>query len=450
MTATNTRSRSANSYAGNDAAVTAVSGLICRANRANIVGMRLVFASIILAFIVAIGGFTVEGPRGGAVDPIERLELSPRWTANSQSLLASGERGLGGGLEYAVDESLCRLNFIDGTDCAQMRAAIAEALELWQSGHPALAFTDVTGAVSPAFPLSAIGASGQGAEIDFFASTPEEFPPFRAAQVTGYTIFYERRGDGLSLANGTFADDVAMIESADIRFNASRCYYLTMDQARAHCLHFPSVALHEIGHALGIAHPEAAPQFNLDSDDDPTNRMAIDCRNPTAGLRASVSYDGAAVAVGRDVQGPGRWLRGLTWDDVAARDALYPHCGIEPLARWSGGWGALAVSGDGRARGQASLEASQGEARAAALADCSGAGAGNCEVVASFEACFATATGSDSISASAQALRPDAARVNAVLACAEAGGTDCRVTEDLCAYEPTLAEEGTAPGPSLP
>ncbi|NBC21716.1 MAG: DUF4189 domain-containing protein [Alphaproteobacteria bacterium] len=386
--------------------------------------------------LLALCGFSVEGPRGGSGDAITRLENSPRWSAGKASLASSGERGLGGGLEYAVDSSLCELEFVDGSDCSDIRRVLSGALGQWAAGHPALAFTDVTGRITPAFPLAATGERGQGAEIDFFAAGPKRFPPFRARQVTGYTIFYERRSGGLEMTNGTRRRGVARIESADVRFNASRCYYIALEAARAHCLHFPSVALHEIGHALGIAHPDDAPQYNLDSDDRPGNPIAIDCRNPARGLSVSLNLDGAAAAIGRNVQGAGRWIRGLTWDDQAARDALYPHCAIEKVERWSGAWGAFAVSQADGVAGRASLRETPAAAEATARQACRDAGGEACRLVASFEGCFAYASGQAGIVATAEAARDDAARVDAVLACGEAGGRDCRISADFCAFEP--------------
>ncbi len=387
--------------------------------------------------MLTVCGFSVEGPRGAPGDAIARLEHTPRWTANTTSLVDGGARGLGGGLEYAVDASVCELRFVDGSRCVDIHAALAGALKRWQSGHPALAFTDVSDAIAPAFPLAAFGRSGQGAEIDFFAASPADFPPFRAPQVTGYTIFYERRSDTLVLSNGRQAPGVATIESADIRFNAARCYYIDPAGGRADCLHFPSVALHEIGHALAIAHPEEAPQFNLDTDSEPGNAMAIDCEDPARGLRVSPRYDGAAVAIGRDVQGPGRWLRGLTFDDQAARDALYPHCEIEPVERWAGAWGALAFSQGAAITGQASLHETKARAENTALQACHDGGGTQCRIAASFRDCFAHARGTGGTGGSAHSPRRDVARVDAVLACAEAGGRDCRVRGDICAFEAT-------------
>jgi len=387
-----------------------------------------------LAALFTLCGFAVEGPRGGAASAIQHLEQAPRWAAGSASLLETGERGLGGGLEYSVDASVCEMRFIDGASCADVKAAIAGALAEWGSGHPSLWFSDVTGDVEPAFPLAAFGQSGQGAEIDFFGSGAAEFPPFRARLLTGYTIFYERDRGPYPLTNGRVSLSATRIESADVRFNASRCYYIDVSSARDDCIHFLSLVLHEAAHALGIGHPEDRVAMNLDSDDDPSNEIVIDCMAPSRGLKPSIRYDGASVSMGRDVQGPGRWQRGLTWDDVAARDALYPDCGIQRLQRFTGAWGAFALSPEGISGAAASQPSSEAASRLS-LARCRAAGGADCRIVAAFDGCFAYAEGIAGGAGHARSPRSDHARVDAVLACAERGGRDCRVAQDFCAFD---------------
>ncbi len=395
--------------------------------------LRIFSAGLVGIALQILAGFTVEGPRGGTDNAVASLKLSPRWELTGGSLVENGERGLGGGLEYVIDDSICALRFTDGTTCEQARAAIAGALQEWRSGHPAIQFTDVTGQIEPATPLAELSPGGQGAEIDFLAATPEQFAPFRNPSVAGYTMFYERAVGAIRLTNGRFGSAVSRLESADVRFNAARCYYLDPAQARSNCIHLPSLALHEIAHALGIAHPEENIARNLDSDNDPANPITIDCMDPTRGLFAAPEINGAAVAIGRDVQGPGRWHRGLTYDDVAARDALYPHCSISPRARWSGAWGAFARGASGE-QGRASGLGDRYAALDTALAACRKQSRADCQVIASFNDCFAFAEGRGA-AAHASSPRSDLARVNAVIACTQAGGKDCRVTSDFCAFE---------------
>lgn len=398
--------------------------------------MRFVFVFILtLITSMTANAFTVEGPYRGGTDAIDHLMNSARWADGENSFVETGERGLGGGIEYTFDESLCDLRFEDDTSCEDVKLALHEAFAMWTEGHPRLFFTDVTGLVEPAFPLAAMQRPDQGAELDIFASPPSRFPPFQRPTVHGYTFYYTRFGETLRMTNGsTMIPSGGRYESADIRFNTASLY--TMDPASdcQRCVHFPSLALHEIGHVLGIGHPDELAQFNLDTDNSPENAVNIDCTNPSAGLRYLPNIDGAAIAIGKDVHSSGRWLRGPTYDDIAARDALYPHCEIADRERFVRSWGGLARTDTGQTvliSGQSSEE----RAKDVTLETCEQNHGASCEFLSAFNACIAYASDGRGGYAFAEREKSSEARAVAALECQEDTGRMCTITGQACAFD---------------
>jgi hypothetical protein len=228
---------------------------------------------------------------------------------------------------------------------------------------------------------------------------------------------------------------VGAITAVDVRFNAGQCFYMDAANARAGCMHFPSVVLHEFAHVIGLDHPDEHPERNLDLDADPGNRLEVGCGAPLAELRASRRTERFAVANAR-WSGDDPWRRGLTYDDFAGRDALYPDCGIAAAPAVAGGprlWGAFA-RGEGSAYGWARGYDDAGDARRRAVAECGRHGRG-CRVVTEFDACFAYARSSE-VGAWGWAARsdPDSAAAASVAHC-RAYGPGCEAALAVCAVD---------------
>ncbi|MGB7416214.1 MAG: hypothetical protein WA902_18575 [Thermosynechococcaceae cyanobacterium] len=275
----------------------------------------------------------------------DSIQTAARWS-NESGTLAEGVRGLGGGLEFAIAPDFCdRLipQFRDTypPSCEQIKDAIQAALDQWTVQHPALAFTDVGASVKAALPpKNALEPwQGFGAELDFFVLSGKEYPP--VANVGGYTSFWSVEQEP-TLTNGNKTGG-STITSADIILNADTCFFFNVQQPVLECNHFQSLILHEVGHALGLDHPDELIARNIDTDEVPTNAVAISCKRPDLGLRHSKAYDANAAMNG--YAGRPAPILSLTADDRGGLHFLYPPCAIatQQIPMWI--WGMSLATG---------------------------------------------------------------------------------------------------------
>ncbi|PZD72422.1 hypothetical protein C1752_03630 [Acaryochloris thomasi RCC1774] len=257
----------------------------------------------------------------------EAVETAARWSYEPGSV-TEGVRGLDEGLEVAIATNFCeRLvpQFRDPypPDCDQVKTALKVALNQWAEEHPVLKFVDVSGTITPALPPPNHPEpwQGFGAELDFFVLNGQEYPA--VSEVGGYTSYWSVNKPP-RLTNGQKAEGGSTINSADIILNAETCFFFNAQQPIPECNHFQSLVLHEVGHALGLGHPDELPERNLDTDRSPATEIAINCEQPAQGLQASPALEPNAAMNG--YAGRPAPLLKLTEDDRGGLRFLYPPC----------------------------------------------------------------------------------------------------------------------------
>ena len=159
-------------------------------------------------------------------------------------------------------------------------AAVRNAFDTWSAGNKTLNFTE-----SPSVRFG----SYWGADIDLF-SVPSSF------RYGSYSF------DG-ALALSLISTVDGKIFGADIFFNQD---YAFSDNPGASEFDIESVVLHEIGHALGLDHPDIADDLGRNYD--------------SSG--ASITATGFEVM--NSTIAPGEISRVLTLDELGARDFFYP------------------------------------------------------------------------------------------------------------------------------
>ncbi len=252
-----------------------------------------------------------------ALDP----QTSSRWDAAPHA--ATGGAGLHDGVQVAIEPGLAEtlilatLGAVTPADVLDVETTIRAAFAAWE--NPVLAFTIV-------FDGPTARGTGVGQEIDLFV-VPGTDPAFTTTgALAGVTFFSPVVVPDRLLTNGATLMGLAYTRTDIFLNQTSIAAFSGLFPTRAEKLAaLQRLLMHEIGHAVGLGHPNEFPSSNLDTDGDPLNRMVIDPANPFASLIASTAIDADTVMSNLPATIPGALsLTALRNDELGGRDVLYP------------------------------------------------------------------------------------------------------------------------------